>query len=429
MFHPDVVAARQQRVLKSHYAHALPGRRFTRYTVSDVRGFLARFADAFTPEGTATRRWTPEEQAFIANEQLLTKIDFRYWAERYAMVLSEGTALKPLFPLWESQELALSELARLEKSRIVQGHPDGLLVMFLKAAQLGMSTLTQAIICHRTTTNSHRAGLIAADVPDQSAYLFDMYERVLDHLPWYLKPGEVFHTKDEQVVFDNGSFVNVESGKSMRGALQDDGGTKGQMGRGKTYSAVHLSELSGWERAEQLMGSLFPRIPVQLDSFCGLESTALGRDNWWHLFWNESVAGTTRFTPIFIAWFTVASKYWLPAPEGWEPNDTTKEMAARAELCSRRWLRRPANLRKEQLYWYETRRAEAEGIEQLGDFLAEYPTDPEEAFQYSGRTIFPVSVIEAIQTSQANSPQRATWAISLDKIVSDRMIETPSGPR
>lgn len=425
MFHPDVVAAREAKIL-DRFGSSLPDGTLTRYAVADVQHFLRVFAEAIDEKGRLTRRWTAEEQAFITNEQLLTKIDFKYWGERYCYILSEGKGLKPLYPLWESQNQAITELGRIERGRITSGHPDGVLVAFLKAAQLGLSTLTQAIIAHRTTTHTFRAGLIAADVPDQSAYLFDMYERVVDHLPFFLKPPVAFHTKDDQIVYTNGSFVNVESGKSMRGALQEETGQKkGQMGRGKTFSLVHLSELSTWEYAEQLLSSLFPRIPIDLDSFAGLESTAKGRDNWWHLFWNECVAGHTRFAPIFIPWFAVinaaggAVKYWLPPPEKWEPQPSTVAMIERAEASSRRWLHRPANLLKEQLYWYETRRAEAMGVNQLPDFLAEYPTDPEEAFQYSGKSIFPVQAIEAL-ASQART-MAATWAVSSDRLVAARM--------
>lgn len=422
MFHPRVIAGHVRKIEASNLAGSLANGKLYRYSVSDVRAIQRQLATAFDDKGLQIRRWTQAEEHFIANEQLLTKVDWQYWAERYAMILSEGTTLQPLYPLWESQELALAELGRLQLERIKSGHPDGLLFIFLKAAQLGMSTMTQSIIAHRATQHAHRAGLIAADVPDQSAYLFDMFERVVDHLPFYLKPPTLFHTKDDQIVFANGSFVNVESGKSMRGALQEEGGTKGQMGRGKTYSIVHLSELSTWEYPDQIAHALFPRIPVKLDSFCGLESTAKGRDNWYHLFWNETCAGHTRFDPLFIPWFAVKSKYWLPAPVDWTPSSITLEMATRAEKTGPRWLHRKVDLTRNQLYWWETRRAEAEGINQLGEFLSEWPTDPDEAFQYSGRTIFPIPVLEA--TAAQQKPQVATWAVSLDKIVSERMAPT-----
>ncbi len=421
MFHPKVIAHAEE-VMETRYSASLPDGHLTRYSVGDVRTMQRQLLTAFDGQGRQMRRWTQEEERFQANEKLLTKIDWHYWAERYCMILSEGTTLQPLYPLWESQELALAELGRLQGERLRGGHPDGLLFIFLKAAQLGMSTMTQSILAHRATSYAYRAGLIAADVPNQSAYLFDMFERVVEYLPFYLKPQVVFHTKDNQIVFNNGSFVNVESGKSMRGALQDEGGQKGQMGRGKTYSGVHLSELSTWEYPDQIAHALFPRIPVKADSFCGLESTAKGRDNWYHLFWNETCAGHTRFSPLFIPWFAVTSKYWLPAPVDWTPSLVTLEMAKRAELTGPRWLHRTVSLTRNQLYWWETRRQEAEGINQLGEFLSEWPTDPDEAFQYSGRTIFPIEVLQA--TGALQKPQVATWAVSLDKIVSERVAPT-----
>jgi hypothetical protein len=97
-------------------------------------------------------------------------------------------------------------------------------------------------------------------------------------------------------------------------------------------------------------------------------------------------------------------------------------MATRAARTGPRWLRRTVTLSRNQLYWYETRRAEAEGTNLLADFLAEYPTDPDEAFQYSGRTIFPISVLEGIQHQQR--PQVDTWAVQREAIIRSRLADS-----
>lgn len=397
MYAPEIIAAQEAR-LQQVYAASFP-RGFVRYPATqsiEQARLLDRLID---DKGQLTRPLTTEQQAFILNEQLLSKVDYRYCAERYVKVNKEGQELAPLFPLWESQELILADLARVERQHAREGHPDGVLFNVLKARQLGASTLTQSLIAHRVVTAGYVKALIASDTPDNSGSdgLFGMLELVVEHLPWWLKPAERFHTKNKHIVFANHSIVRVESGKSMKGGLTEEGGSKGQMGRSKTYSAAHLSELSTWEHPEQIDDSLLPAIPRTPRTLVGFESTAKGRANWWHQHWQSSVRGRGRFTPIFIPWYAERKKYWLPAPGSWIPAPDTLAFAKRAEISGPKFVHHAVHLSREQLYWYESTKLDFLEKDALYKFLEEYPADPEEAFQYSGRSVFPIAVRERIR--------------------------------
>lgn len=354
-----------------------------------------RLAGVVDGEGVPQRRLTPQEDRFIANERLLTKVDFRYWAERYAWVNSEGVGLQRLSPLWESQTVILDKIAALQQARAV-GHPDGLLFNILKARQLGASSFCAALGTHRVTTHTHVRSLLASDVPDNSGSegLFGMYERFLSFLPWYLKPKEQFHTKNQHVIFENGSALLVESGKSMKGGLQDEGGQKGNLGRSKTFSVVHLTELSTWERPEQIDDGLMPAVPRTPRTLGMKESTAKGRHNWHHEDWLLGAQGKGRFLNIFIPWYAEATKYWLPPPAGWVPDPLTLAHAQKAEREGPKWLGRPVSLSREQLYWYEETRGAYVAKGKLAKFLEEYAADPEECFQHSGRSIFGIEQLQ-----------------------------------
>lgn len=360
----------------------------------------------------ATRPLTQDEQIFVANERLLTKIDYEYWATRYWMIQSEGQRLKPLFPLFESQQLILAELAMQEEKRWREGHPDGLLFNLLKGRQLGASTLVQSLLGHRTTTQTYVKGLIASDVPANSGSqgIFGMYELGFSHLPWWLKPAVQFWNTDSHLVLKNGSSVIVESGKSMKGGLQDEGGQKGQLGRSKTYSVAHLTELSTWEHPETIDDALMPAIPQTPRTLMGRESTAKGRHNWWHREWLVAEEGLGRCFNIFIPWYAERSKYWLPVPANWVPTDETLAFARRVQEKGPRYMRRAISLAPEQLVWYEQRRAEAVRKEQLYKFLEEYPAEPEEAFQYSGRSIFSIETMDRLE-GQAK-PMIDLWQVA-----------------
>lgn len=413
MYHPDLVAVRQA-ILERQLGDSLPGGSLERIPVSHCHAMTRELARIWDPDkAEQTRPFSSEEESFVVNEQLLVKIDYRYCAERYIWINADGQTLKPMFPLWESQELILAEIARVELDHWHTQHPDGLLFNCLKGRQLGASTFVQSLLGHRVLTHGHVRTLIASDVPQNSGSegLFGMLELVVEHWPWWLKPKEKFHTKSRHIMWANGSRVIVESGKSMKGGLQEEGGEKGQLGRSKTYSAAHLSEITTWERPQQINSSLLPAIPATPRTLCGRESTAMGRNNYWHEEWKLAAAGDDpRFFNVFIPWYAERSKYWLPTPDRWMPSDDTLHFAARAQEHGPRYMHRSVSLSKEQLFWYEVHKKAAIKREELYKFLSEYPSEPEEAFQNSGRSIFSIET----QTRVANQarPLADLWLVA-----------------
>ncbi len=388
IYDKDVIAAR---IASLEQAFDVELREYTPDQVLEYRG---RLGDAIDEKGTPTRGLAPDELAFVHNERLMSKASFPYWAERYAYINIQGADVGPMYPLWESQRLILEQIAKLEKRSYFDGHPDGILVNILKARQLGASTISECMGAHRVTTQMNIFGLVAADVPEQSGFTFDMLERVVDHLPWYMKPVETDHVKNTELAFDTGSHVWVGSGKSTRGTV----GKRGQLGRGKTLSYVHLTELSTWEDTEQIDDALMPTVHIHPRAIVLFESTAKGRRNWWHDHWTTSKKGIGRFTPVFIPWYAEKSRYRLPAPINWYANDETLAHARRCEETGPRWVGRQVQLNRDQLYWYEHTRATFEEKDRLYAFLEEYCADDEEAFQYAGFGVFNVKVIERIRS-------------------------------
>lgn len=421
MYHPTLIAQAQAR-LETTYAEALPQGRLVRYPVDLCVAMTDRLTGAVRPDGALLRPLTPEEDAFIVNERLLTKIDFQYWGERYAFIRG-AHGLQRLFPLWEPQTIILGRLATLQLQRATTFHPDGLLFNVLKARQEGVSTLTQALCAHRVTTQTHVNALTASDVPENSGSegIFGKFELLVEHLPWFLKPQTKFHKKDTHWLFANGSWMTVESGKSMKGGLQEDaqgrrtGAVKGNLGRSRTYTVGHLTELSTWERPEQIDDGLLPAIPRSSRTLVGKESTAKGRHNWHHADWLEAVRGQGlgavggRFIAVFLPWYALAH-YVLPAPVDWAPDLVTLAHAKKAEAEGPKWLGRSTTLTRDQLYWYQATREDYVRKGVLAKFLEEYAADPEEAFQHSGRSIFTHDQIAYLE--RLAKPMIDCWAVN-----------------
>lgn len=401
MYHPDVIAAKAERIERKFGASLAEGR-LQRSPVATCQEYVRRLSLLWDPKKKQqTRPFSSDEEQFILHEKLLCGIDFPYAAERYIYINYAGQSLRPMYPLWESQRLILGAMARQEMDHWRSGHPDGLLFNILKGRQLGASTLAQSLLAHRVLTHQQVRTMIASDVPQNSGSegLFGMLELVVAHWPWWLKPAIQFQTKNQHIIFANGSRVVVEAGKSMKGALQDEGGTKGQIGRSKTYSAVHLSEITTWEHPQEINNSLLPAVPITPRTIMCRESTAMGRNNYWHLEWKAAAAGKDpRFFNIFIPFYAERSKYWLPCPADWIPSDDTLAFAKRCEEHGPAYMHRKVDLSKEQLRWYEVTKAKAVHDDALYKFLSEYPAEPEEAFQNSGRSIFPVQVVDRVES-------------------------------
>jgi hypothetical protein len=413
MYHPDVIAARAA-VATRQFGHLFPNRQIPWYSVRDSAALTAQVMAAADEHGTPTRALVEEEQDFIGASRLRVMFDFPYFAERFCWIDMEGHGLRRLSPFWESQQLVLDQLGRIEQANQAAGSPDGLLLNILKARQLGVSTFSEALVAHRLVTRAHIRALSGADVEDQAGYLFRMVVRIYDQLPWFLKPGKVYFNKNRELSLANQSFLKTAWGKSTRGALQTVSGaegSKGSIGRGQTYSVVHISELPTWENPEQLDTALLPAIPYASDTLVLYEATAEFAGDWWHKHWLASGAGEGRFRNIFIPWCAEPEKYSLPAPVDWTPKVST---TAHAEKCARdspKWFAgRTVTLTRDQCYWYEKTRGFYESKGQLYKFLKEYPADDLECFQYAGRSVFTLEQLEAID--QAGSRKLLdVWAV------------------
>lgn len=402
--------ARQSTIIRSIF----PSGEIPRYAIDEALALTGQLQDAVDAKGTVTRPLSQEEQTFIVSSRLLAISDYQYFAERFIWIDQEGHGLRPLFPLWESQAFVLKALGDLEWRRWQDGHPDGLLLNVLKARQLGVSTLAESLVAHRVLFTPHVRALSGADVEEQAGYLFRMVGRLYDQLPWFLKPQRLNFVKNREMIFSNASYLKTAWGQSTRGALQSVTGlegSKGAIGRGQTYSVVHISELATWTNPEQLDSALFPAIPVAPTTLVILESTAEFAGDWWHLHWLTAGEGDGRFANVFIPWYAEPKKYSLPAPVEWSPSAKTLEHAKKCELDSPKWLGRSYTLSRDQLYWYERTRAYYEKKGELGKFLKEYPADDEECFQYAGKAIFTIEQLEAIDQAGNRRPLLDVWAV------------------
>lgn len=400
------------------------------YSVADARAITAQIQQTRDPEsGQPLRPLSAEESRFAAVAQLRVMFDAPFFLETFCWIDAEGRGIRPLYPLWESQTFVLSRLAALEYQHAERGSVDGLLVNILKARQLGVTSFDMCLGAHRILTQPYIRSICGSDVEEQARYMFKMVERIYDQLPFFLKPDKaVPYAAGREINFTTKSSMKAAWGKTTRGALQAEGGKKGNIERGRTNSVVLISELATWDNPEQLDSSLLPGIPVSPLTLVMFESTAELAGDWWHLHWQACADGSTPrdWSNIFIPWCVEPTKYSLRPPDGWTPAVHTLAVAATIERDSPQWVGTPIRLTPDQLFWYESTRAYYTSKNQLFAFLREFPSNPDECFQYAGRSIFTHEEMEAID--HAAKPLLDVWRVEPSRDIAELKRLPPEDP-
>lgn len=356
------------------------------------------------------------EDEFITNELRKCKLDPRYYLENYHVIQTEDSGFTTLYPFWDSQEIFYNEIMDMVEA----GTP--VKVIVLKARQLGLSTISEGLIFHRTVFNQAINSLIVAQDPGQAAYLFDMFTRAYDNLPWWMKPEKLFRAKGKYMVFATdkvdreglGSQIIVEAANKITGVSV-----------GRTIRAAHLSELSDWDSPETLTEQIFPTMNAR-DELAIMESTARGRSGrgkFWYDFWNNAVDkwgdGLWEWKPIFIEWFrcsvsTIDKKSVGKYARGVDAAD--EFVPTKDELAFREKVKKETPdsfvIPDEMLKWRRYKIDET--VAATGDaysFQQEYPANHYEAFISSGTCAFPREKLKRIMDTSCCDP---LWVGEID---------------
>lgn len=239
--------------------------------------------------------------------------------------------------------------------------------IILKARQLGISTLSEAIITYLATNTANTDAVILAHTSESSSKIYEMTQLFVDCLPDGLKPKQKYSNK-KMLSFDD-ETNGLKS--SIRVMVANDST------RGGTYRLAHLSEVAFWEKPEEALLALNQAVPMTDDSLIIMESTANGFNYFYNL-WQDAVNGRNDYTPIFLPWY-VDPAYSLPF-RGFEKTQYELDIQQRFSLTD------------DQLQWRRWCIANNCNNDEL-KFRQEYPITPEEAFITSGASVFNNDII------------------------------------
>jgi hypothetical protein len=317
--------------------------------------------------------------------------DFFLFCERNLVIKEKMT--KQLVPLksvlnWEQNAL-LEEVI----DDLIHGRP--IRYIILKARQMGISTLIEALCYWWTSTHRYVTSVIIAHEKNAVNSLYKMFRRYYEYSHPFFQPDRKYNTKAE-LVFDVSDEVKkdyAEMGQTPPG-LQSEIKTMvaaDGKGRADNINFFHGSEVAFWDDSADIVSSALQAVPMAPESFVFLESTANGIGGYFYDEWQLAMRGESQFKPLFFPWHQ-HYKYELPATDE-DLGHLDDEETSLYELFEERnypresWPRKIAFRRRKKLEFRTDPKK----------FYQEYPSTPEEAFLASGRPVFDTRQLQAME--------------------------------
>ena len=253
-------------------------------------------------------------------------------------------------------------------------------IIVLKARQLGISTIIEAIIFALSMLYKSYQSLIVSHESDSAEHILTMTKRYWNTYPFKRFHDEQYNGRKQLAWSDLESNIVIATAKNT-GA-----------GRSKTLHALHASEVAFWDNPEELITGLRQAIPSQGITMIFYESTANGVGNFFHKTWEEAVAKRSEFAPKFYPWHQHPEYIAHYIPRG--QHERYSELAPPADK-NVQWYKEELALRgmgisEARLLWRRYAITElCQG--DLNKFHQEYPTTPHEAFLSTGRNVFNIN--------------------------------------
>lgn len=319
----------------------------------------------------------PEQRDILFNEFCAERIkhDFEFYAYTNYEINDKETGRSIPFRLNRAQRKYLRKLEQLR----LAGKPID--IILLKARQWGGSTLTQLYMGWiQTILHVNWNSVICADIENQARIISGMLRNAFSSVKSWATGGRNISTSPYEGSTST-RVISISGSRYSVGSMQ-----KPEKLRSENIAMAHLSEVGLWKKTksktpEDLVQSIFGSILSGPDTIKVLESTAKGVGNFFHRTWLKAVAGENNFTPVFIPWFdidiysTPVDDYssFITSLSGYE--EYLFELGATLEAIN----------------WYRMKRREMNDDWRM---FSEYPSTPAEAFQSTGKRVFPMGYVK-----------------------------------
>jgi hypothetical protein len=267
----------------------------------------------------------------------------------------------------------------------------------LKPRKLGLSTYTEGRFYHLTTHRTGVGAMIMTEADQSRDGLFRMVKTYHENVPEEIRP-QTLQSNEKALVFDNPRGTGLKSRYDVKTC--DSKGGKGITTHYNHWSECAYFSKNSLDNLSGLLESIPSRHPQILGTEVIKETTANGTQGHFYDQWVETEQiiadhGKAEYILIFIPW-TYDEGYRIPCTEAMK-----KEIMGTL-TDDEKWLLRFVNpdstpVTVENLAWRRWKIGEV--IAPIGftkeDFFKQwYPMTPEEAFVFSGKSIFGASDIK-----------------------------------
>ncbi len=239
-------------------------------------------------------------------------------------------------------------------------------IVILKGRQQGFTSLITAYQLACTLLSRNFEGMTVADDSRNAETIFESKAKfMLDHLPDILHPREKYNNRREL------RFSGLNSGWNIETAGK-------QMGRSRTINFLHASECAFWRCGiAPVQAALGEALTADCVKF--YESTANGFNDYQELFTSGA------HVSLFYPWWD-SEEYRLV----FESTLAKREFLQKIKVADGWIYERLRHLHErglsaEQLHWYAEK---YRGYLDKSLLRQEYPCSPEDAFVFSGRSVF-----------------------------------------
>ena len=346
-----------------------------------------------------------DESQFIRNERLMCALDYDHWSSNYHRIRDSNTQEMIPFNRNAAQDVLNQVYCEMEAAEVP------IMLQSLKARQLGVTTDTTSRIQHRALFIPNTSGVLASSDEDKTWKLSEMNQRSLRLQPWWLIPEDLKSYVSGEVFLESPTrnmTIGIQHGRQTTG-----------ISRGDTINCWHLSEIPDFDpkQVDSLINaSLMKAMHPTSMTFGVLESSANGRNDFWHKRWRENQQnygrGRSLERPVFLPWFIGVDIYptkgWLkgvPVPNEWTPPQFVIDHAekCREYVLANKLLYTVLGLDwrmpLEQMWFYvvEYERALEDGEASLAKFYSEMPANDLEAFQSKHGQVFSIPLLQTYQ--------------------------------
>lgn len=371
-----------------------------------------------------TLRWTPSHSAPTDPAQkrgVVRACEVANWCEENLQIAQKNRDVA-LLRINDVQAILLDFLAECW----ARGFPVQCLIP--KGRQMGVTTFWQAInfalcVLWARKGKAFRAATVA-HIEESATQIFNMSRRFERLLPeaWSL----TLDTRQKgHLAWDSGSAIYIVSAQLGDAAL-----------KGVTINSIHGSEVANWaDRGVDPsalwtsgMGALTPGP----ESIVALESTAKGRDPFFHRMIEQALKGESPYAVVFLPWYlspeyklswkdyrTVRVARGWELPDRFQPTDDERDMVAMIQSIEigrgQEWWKHPVSLTEEQLIWRRAKIEELDGKVEV--FKRYFPATLEECFSSTEYSMFPPEVVDRLWGRQKDPTWRGSAVVRGERAV------------